>query len=109
MAEPCTNTSVHKSQSASSPISSLQHASLNSATGDTVSLQKGLIAVIPAYNEQVSIGTVTLLARQYVDRVIVVSDGSTDRTAEVAKMAGAEVISLEHNTVNYPIIELPGA
>ncbi|MFA4826242.1 MAG: glycosyltransferase family 2 protein [Methanoregula sp.] len=58
---------------------------------------KGLVAVIPAYNEQVSVGSVILLAREYVDTVIVVNDGSSDRTAEVAKLAGAEVISLEHN------------
>lgn len=63
---------------------------------------KGLVAVIPAYNDQVSVGSVILLARQYVDTVIVVNDGSSDRTADVAKLAGAEVISLDHNTGNYP-------
>jgi glycosyltransferase involved in cell wall biosynthesis len=60
--------------------------------------QKGLYAVLPAYNEELVIGTVVLRTRQFVDRVIVVDDGSTDRTAEVAKLAGADVIRLDYNT-----------
>jgi len=58
----------------------------------------GLCAVLPAYNEELVIGSVVLRTKQYVDRVIVVDDGSSDRTAEVAKLAGAEVIRLEYNT-----------
>jgi glycosyltransferase involved in cell wall biosynthesis len=50
-------------------------------------------AIIPAYNEQISIGSMVLKTKQYVDRVIVVDDGSTDRTVEISKLAGAEVIS----------------
>lgn len=48
--------------------------------------------ILAAYNEEVSIGSVVLLARRYADRVIVVDDGSSDRTAEIAAIAGAEVI-----------------
>jgi glycosyltransferase involved in cell wall biosynthesis len=59
---------------------------------------KGLVAVIPAYNEELVIGSVVLRTRQYVEQVIVVDDGSIDRTSEVAKMAGAEVIRLDANT-----------
>ena len=59
---------------------------------------KGLYAVLPAYNEELVIGSVVLRTRQYADRVIVVDDGSSDRTAEVAKLAGADVVRLEHNT-----------
>jgi glycosyltransferase involved in cell wall biosynthesis len=59
---------------------------------------KGLCAVLPAYNEELVIGSVILRTKQYVDRVIVVDDGSSDRTAEVSKLAGAEVLRLEHNT-----------
>ena len=40
----------------------------------------------------VSIGSVVLRTRQYADPVLVIDDGSTDRTAEMAEMAGAEVI-----------------
>jgi len=51
-----------------------------------------VVAILPAFNEETSIGSVVLLTRMYVDRVIVVDDGSSDRTAEVARLAGAEVI-----------------
>ena len=49
----------------------------------------------PAYNEELVIGSVIVKAKQYVDRIIVVDDGSQERTAEVAKLAGADVIRLE--------------
>jgi len=55
------------------------------------------IATIPAFNEEKYIGTVVLKARQYVDEVIVVDDGSTDQTADVARLAGATVIRHEEN------------
>jgi glycosyltransferase involved in cell wall biosynthesis len=51
-----------------------------------------ITVILPAYNEEVSIGSVVLLTRRYADRVIVVDDGSSDRTAEVAANAGAEVV-----------------
>ena len=54
--------------------------------------QQKILVVLPAYNEEVSIGSIVLLARLYADSIIVVDDGSTDRTAEIAKKAGAEVI-----------------
>ena len=57
----------------------------------------GVTAVIPAYNEELFIGSIVLKARQIVDRVIVIDDGSTDRTSELATYAGAEVIHLDKN------------
>lgn len=54
-------------------------------------------AIIPAYNEQVSIGSVVLKTKMYVDRVIVVDDGSTDKTSKIAVLAGAELIRHETN------------
>ena len=72
-------------------------AKLISVSESDVNPHQGLIAVIPAYNEQIALGSVLLLIRQYVNHVIVVDDGSTDRTAEVAQNAGAEVIRLEEN------------
>jgi O-antigen/teichoic acid export membrane protein len=51
-----------------------------------------VVAAIPCYNEERFIGGVVRRVAQYVDRVLVVDDGSTDRTAEVAEGAGATVI-----------------
>ena len=56
-----------------------------------------ITALLPAYNEEVSIGSVVLRTRQFADRVIVVDDGSSDRTAEVAALAGAEVLRHAEN------------
>jgi len=53
------------------------------------------MAAIPAYNEEKYIGSIILKAQQYADAVIVVDDGSTDRTAYVAELAGASVIQHE--------------
>jgi len=54
-----------------------------------------IVAVIPAYNEERYIGSVVLKTRKHVDTVIVVDDGSTDLTAEIAEAAGAVVVRHE--------------
>ncbi|MGB8217131.1 MAG: glycosyltransferase family 2 protein [Candidatus Methanoperedens sp.] len=51
-----------------------------------------ITAILPAFNEEVSVGSVVLHARQHADHVIVIDDGSADRTAEMAELAGAEVV-----------------
>ncbi len=51
-----------------------------------------ITAILPAFNEEISIGSVILRTKEYVDRVIVVDDGSNDHTVDVAMLAGAEVI-----------------
>lgn len=50
------------------------------------------IIVIPAYNEERTIAEVVGGARKFADRVIVVDDGSRDRTGLLAKQAGALVV-----------------
>ena len=47
--------------------------------------------IIPALNEEDAIGQVVANVRHKADRVIVVDNGSTDRTAEIAANAGAEI------------------
>ncbi|WP_048056107.1 glycosyltransferase family 2 protein [Pyrococcus sp. ST04] len=53
--------------------------------------------VIPAYNEEKRIGSVLSSIPSFVDEVIVVDDGSSDNTAEVAKTHGAKVIRMNRN------------
>lgn len=57
------------------------------------------VAIVPAFNEEKTIAGVVapLLESHAFTRVLVVSDGSTDRTEEVARAAGAEVLVLHPN------------
>jgi glycosyltransferase involved in cell wall biosynthesis len=56
-----------------------------------------ICALIAAYNEERYIGDVVRGTAPHVARVVVVDDGSIDRTAERALEAGALVIKHEHN------------
>jgi len=58
---------------------------------------RGVIAVIPAYNEELVIGSLVLKAARLVETVIVVDDGSPDQTAYVARLSGAHVIRFDEN------------
>src|SRR5690348_13550376 len=53
----------------------------------------GVVAIIPAYNEERNVGSIVLRLRHVLDEVIVVNDGSQDATEEVARLAGAQVIN----------------
>ncbi|MBE6487478.1 MAG: glycosyltransferase family 2 protein [Methanosphaera stadtmanae] len=55
-----------------------------------------IAVLLPAYNEEIAIASMIILSSKYADEVIVIDDGSTDKTQEVAKLAGATV--LHHNT-----------
>ncbi|MBI2436510.1 MAG: glycosyltransferase family 2 protein [Candidatus Magasanikbacteria bacterium] len=50
------------------------------------------LAIVPAYNEEKRISSVIQSLFQCVDEIVVVDDCSTDKTAEVAKKAGARVL-----------------
>jgi len=65
-------------------------------TGDAGASLK-MLAIIPAYNEEAHIEEVARGTLEHCDRVIVVDDGSTDRTGAVAAATGAEVIALPAN------------
>jgi len=56
------------------------------------------VAIVPAYNETNTIGPVIDETATYVDKVVVVDDGSSDDTAAVAKDHGATVVSHAINT-----------
>lgn len=54
--------------------------------------------IIPAYNEEKNIAPVIDAAlKSQLGRVLVVSDASTDHTAQVARASGAEVLELPRN------------
>jgi glycosyltransferase involved in cell wall biosynthesis len=64
---------------------------------------KSIGVVIPAYNEQDAIGALVQGVREHVPNlkeVIVVDDGSTDDTAELAEKAGATVVRSPYNKGN---------
>ena len=56
-----------------------------------------IIAGLAAYNEEEYIGTMVLGTRSFVDEVIVVDDGSSDRTGKFASLACARVIKHKEN------------
>jgi len=66
-------------------------------TQGTQQTEVRVLAGIAAYNEARYVGSIVLQARQYVNEVIVVDDGSTDNTAGVAELAGATVVRHTEN------------
>jgi len=57
-----------------------------------------VVAAIPAFNEEIAIGSVIARARQHVDEVLVIDDGSSDNTFRVAELMGATVLRHECNS-----------
>lgn len=51
-----------------------------------------VIAISPAYNLESSIGHTANKILKYVDELIIITDGSTDKTNEVARKTGAVVL-----------------
>lgn len=58
-----------------------------------------ILVIMPAWNEEEAIGPTIAEVMAELPEVdlIVVDDGSTDRTVEVAEAAGARVVSLPYN------------
>lgn len=56
-----------------------------------------IIAAMPAYNEAHSIAKMVMGCKKYVDCVLVVDDGSSDATAQIASSMGAHVVRHEKN------------
>ena len=56
------------------------------------------LVLIPAWNEEATVADVVLAARSLVGcDVLVIDDGSSDRTCDVARRAGAMVVSHPFN------------
>lgn len=65
---------------------------------------QNITVVLPAYNEEVSIGSVVLRAKKFADRVVVVDYASSDNTVEVAELAGAQIIrKSKQRGLDFPI------
>lgn len=75
----------------------MQHSETETITGQAPPVQGQVLVLIPAYNEERFIGSVVLKARQYASQVLVVDDGSSDATRELAEAAGALVVSHAQN------------
>jgi len=60
-------------------------------------VKKKISIIIPAYNEEKTIKMAINKVRPYCENVIVVDDGSTDKTRDIAKNEGAIVVSHKLN------------
>lgn len=56
-----------------------------------------IYALIPAYDEEKNIGNVIKETSKYVDKIVVIDDGSEDRTAKIAYDLGATVLQHKKN------------
>jgi len=56
-----------------------------------------IVALIPAFNEAKTLGSLIPEIQRWLPDVIVVDDGSTDQTSEIAKKNGAHVIAHPKN------------
>ena len=56
-----------------------------------------ICVIIPAYNNETTIAEVVQRTRCEIDNVLVVDDGSTDKTAPLAEGAGAYVLKVSKN------------
>lgn len=54
--------------------------------------------MIPCFNEAADICEVVAAVKKFLPNVIVVDDGSTDATAENARLAGADILRLKKNS-----------
>ncbi len=56
-----------------------------------------ILVVIPAYNEEETIVPTVEKIKRYTNNIVVVDDGSTDKTASLARGTGVKVISYQPN------------
>ncbi len=56
-----------------------------------------VLAIIPCLNEEETIASIVLKTKRYADEVLVIDDGSSDETGELAREIGATVITNNEN------------
>ena len=56
-----------------------------------------ILALLPAYNEEAHLGQVLDAVKRQIGNILVVDDGSKDRTAAIAREAGVELLSRGYN------------
>lgn len=59
--------------------------------------KQDIVVIVPAFNEEESVGDVVTELRRCGLNTLLVSDGSSDRTAQIARACGAEVLELSVN------------
>jgi len=69
-----------------------EHKPVSAVSTRFPELPKRTIVAIPCYNEEKTIGSIVLKAKQYADEIVVIDDGCTDETAKIAEIAGATVL-----------------
>jgi UDP-N-acetylglucosamine 3-dehydrogenase len=74
------------------PSINSQEESYSTVQSNSVKYHK-IIAAIPCFNTEKTIGDMISKSLLYVSKVIIIDDGSTDKTVEIAKAAGAIVVS----------------
>jgi len=68
--------------------------------------RKKITVVMPAYNEEKAIyGVVKDFSKPYVDELIVVDNNSTDKTAELARKAGAKVLFEKKQGYDFAVLK----
>ena len=64
---------------------------------ETLREKPKIVAGIPAFDEELAIAKVVVHSSRYVDKVLVIDDGSHDDTGLIAEKLGAQVIRNERN------------
>lgn len=64
-----------------------------------------IAVIIPAYNEELSIGKVVRAIPSFVEEIVVVNNNSTDNTVAVAQQAGATVLTETRKGYGYACLK----
>ena len=68
-------------------------------------MNQNIKVIIPAFNEEASIGLVIAAIPEIVSEVIVINNNSTDQTLEIAKKAGATVLTETQKGYGYACLK----